>query len=185
KYDGQLVDLGLESGTLWATYNVGATKPEEYGSYFAWGMTSEYTEGTFGWYDTSYASLKEQEVIDDNGNLTANYDAATANWGEEWRMPTFGEIQELLTLTSEPKEINGVQGRLFHGKNGNTLFIPFAGFRYDSELNLAGGGGLCWSGTAAEDDRSAYYLFVGSDEAGLYGSYRSYGQSVRAVLRYK
>ena len=185
---GQLVDLGLESGTLWAAYNVGATKPEEYGSYFVWGETETketYTGDNSDWYNVPYATLKQDGIIDNDGNLTAKYDAAIANWGEEWRMPTSDEINELCNLTSEPKEINGVQGRLFHGKNGNTLFVPFAGCRDGSKLYFAGSLGFYWSATALENDSDAYNLNVASEKAGLHYGYRFYGQSVRAVLRSK
>ncbi|MCF0191146.1 MAG: hypothetical protein HUJ96_07790 [Marinilabiliaceae bacterium] len=100
-------------------------------------------------------------------------------------MPTSDEINELCNLISEPKEINGVKGRLFHGKNGNTLFVPFAGYRDGSELYYAGGLGYCWSATAHEIDWLAFNPFVNSDEAFLYYSNRFRGQSVRAVLRSK
>ena len=185
---GQLVDLGLESGTLWATYNVGANQPEEYGSYFAWGETTPKDTCTIDnskWYSVPYTTLQQDGIIDSDGNLTAKYDAATVNWGKDWRMPTKGEIKELCNLTSEPKEINGVQGRLFHGKNGSTLFVPFAGDRGRLGLVDAGVCGNCWSASAGNDDANAYTLYVDSDRVVWLGGSRHFGLPVHAVLRYK
>ncbi|MCF0189684.1 MAG: hypothetical protein HUJ96_00330, partial [Marinilabiliaceae bacterium] len=189
-YGYPVVDLGLDSGTLWARYNVGASSIEEGGSYFAWGETTEketYTEDNSTWHGKLVDYLKEKGVIDDKGNLTAEYDAATANWGENWSMPTFDEIIELKNLESEYKEINNVKGRLFYGKNGNTLFIPF-GYRKGSELKDSGAG--IWSARAydalGEDGTGARCLSMDSEDIYWTGySSRYKGYSVRAVLRTK
>ncbi|MBR3915294.1 MAG: carboxypeptidase regulatory-like domain-containing protein, partial [Bacteroidales bacterium] len=119
----QYVDLGLSSGLKWATCNVGADSPEDYGNYYAWGETetkAEYTEDnsdTFG-----------QQLNDISGN--AQYDAATSNWGGSWRMPTRDEIKELMYNCSwTPETQNGVDGFKVTGNNGNYIFIPASGYR--------------------------------------------------------
>ena len=128
----QYVDLGLSSGLKWATCNVGADSPEEYGGYYAWGETetkAEYTQGnsvTFG-----------QQLSDISGN--AQYDAATANWGGTWRMPTKDEIRELIYNCSwTPETQNGVDGFKVTGNNGNYIFIPSSGYRDGSSLYIYG-----------------------------------------------
>ncbi|MCF0190365.1 MAG: hypothetical protein HUJ96_03780, partial [Marinilabiliaceae bacterium] len=187
---GQLVDLGLKSGTLWAAYNVGATKPEEYGSYFAWGETAEkaqYTEQTSDWYDKKEDNLKDNGVIDDKGNLTAEYDAATKNWGEDWRMPTFDEIVELLDLNNENQVINGVKGRIFYGDNGNTLFLPFAGDYYNQTLYGVDEYTYGWSATFYEKNNANTACLMTVTYKTVYNGNlnRSHGRSVRAVLKTK
>ena len=161
----EYVDLGLPSGTLWATCNVGANAPEEYGDYFAWGETSP--KDVYNW--STYQHYEG--------------DAATANWGDEWRMPTKEEWQELLDNTANKWTTqNGVNGRLFTGSNGNSLFLPAAGFRWDDALNYAGSYGYYWSSSLDTDSQNDAWLFdLYSDYYGMYSLYRGYGQSVRAV----
>ena len=162
------VDLGLPSGLLWATCNVGATLPEEYGDYFAWGETTtktEYTEDNSLTYGLSKSELQSQGYIDSEGNLTPQYDAATANWGSSWRMPTKNELNELInnctwTWTTQ----NGVKGYNVAGPNGASIFLPAAGYRNGSSLNLAGHYGHYWSSTLYEDnDIHAHTNFFGND----------------------
>ena len=135
----EYVDLGLPSGTLWATCNVGANAPEEYGDYFAWGETAPkdvYNWSTYQYYDGS--NLAKYTGSDGLTTLLPEDDAATTNWGNEWRMPTKEEWQELLdNTTNKWTTQNGVNGRLFTGSNGNSLFLPAVGFRWDDDLNLA------------------------------------------------
>lgn len=180
---GNMVDLGLS--VKWADHNVGATNPENYGGYFAWGETatkSDYSESTSKWYNVSYASLQSQGVIDSNGNLSTTYDAATVNWGKSWRMPTKSELDELKTKCTWTwtTTSNGIHGYKVVGTNGNSIFLPAAGGRGYSVLD-AGSGGYCWSSTASAYDYRAYSLIFYS---GLYGWYyrnRCYGYSVRPV----
>ncbi|MBQ4621338.1 MAG: hypothetical protein IJB28_01640, partial [Bacteroidaceae bacterium] len=121
----ETVDLGLPSGLRWATCNVGASSPEEYGDYFAWGETttkSSYTSSNSTTYNLSVPTLQSRGIIGSDGNLTAAYDVATANWGGSWRMPTLDEMEELLnkctwTWTTQ----NGVKGRKVTGPNGNSI----------------------------------------------------------------
>ena len=180
----EYVDLGLPSGTLWATCNVGANAPEEYGDYFAWGETAPkdvYNWSTYQYYDGS--NLAKYTGSDGLITLLPEDDAATTNWGNEWRMPTKEEWQELLdNTTNKWTTQNGVNGRLFTGSNGNSLFLPAAGYRDDSSLLGAGGYGGYWSSSLLTDrpygawsfNFYSYYYYMS-------GNYRTNGLSVRAV----
>ncbi len=192
----EYVDLGLPSGTLWATMNVGANSPEEYGDYFAWGETtpkdvcawSTYkwcmgSEYTMTKYCTN-SSYGYNGFVDNKTELDPEDDAATANWGPEWRMPSLDQIQELMdNCTSQWTTRNGVNGRLFTSNiNGASLFLPAAGFRWDSGLGDAGSWGSYWSRTlGSSGSRSAYRLYFNSDGVYWGNSPRYYGFSVRPV----
>ena len=178
------VDLGLS--VKWATYNVGATSPEEYGDYFAWGGTSTketYDSGNCPTYGLSKSELQSQGYTDSYGNLTSQYDAATANWGGNWRMPTYAELSELNTqCTWEWINTNDFKGYKVTGPNGNSIFLPAAGYRLGSSLYHAGSRGYYWSSTPDVINDSAFSL--GFDSGGHYMSYygRYYGRSVRPIL---
>ncbi len=192
----EYVDLGLPSGTLWATMNVGANSPEEYGDYFAWGETTPkdvYDWSTYKWCMGDYNKLTKyctvsyygyNGFVDNKTELDPEDDAATANWGPEWRMPSLEQIQELMdNCTSQWTTRNGVNGRLFTSNiNGASLFLPAAGGRWDSDLYNAGSWGSCWSRTLYSSGPGyAYYLYFSSGGVDWDGSYRGRGQSVRAV----
>jgi uncharacterized protein (TIGR02145 family) len=169
------VDLGLPSGLLWATCNIGADTPEAYGDYFAWGETTTKDTYTEGYYTYS-------------GNpdvLPSDYDAATANWGDNWRMPTKAEFEELLNNTTNSwKTQNGVKGRLFTATNGNSIFLPAAGYRWGwgSDLINAGSYGYYWSRSLRTGNQyNAWYLYFNSDDCEVYDYYRGSGLSVRPV----
>lgn len=177
------IDLGLPSGTKWACSNVGATKPEEYGGYYAWGETEEknvYRENTYKYYQNDkYVSLGS----DISGT---EYDVAHVKWGGKWCMPTFDDIKELLdNCTSEWTTLNGVNGRKFTSKiNGNSIFLPSVGFRWDGDLYNAGEYGCYWSSTQYPDfSGRAYTLYFYSGRAFWYSDDRYGGQSVRPVVR--
>ena len=181
----EYVDLGLS--VKWATCNVGAETPEAYGNYYAWGETTtktDYSSSTSATYGLSISQLQTQGYIDGEGNLTAQYDAATANWGGDWRMPTYDELKELndnctWTWTTQ----NGVNGYKVTSKvNSNYIFLPAAGWRSESSLSGAGSYGYYWSSTPNESNSSfAYYLsFISSGHYVNY-LYRYIGQSVRPV----
>lgn len=188
-----MIDLGLPSGTLWACCNVGASKPEEYGGYYAWGETK--TKSVYNWYTYSYWHDSDGDDYVDNNELTnigsdiagTSYDAATANWGAPWRMPTKAQIQELLdNTTSGWTTQNGVYGRKFTGSNGGTVFLPAAGHRWDEGLDGEGSGGLYWSSSLVESyPYCAYYLNFYSGGAGWYYGYYGLddGHSVRPVRK--
>ena len=189
------VNLGLPSGTLWATCNVGATTPEGYGDYFAWGETQTkdyYDWSTYKWCNGSRNTLTKYCTNSNYGyngftdNLTVlqpGDDAATANWGSGWRTPTREQWQELYQNTTNTWTTrNGVNGRFFTASNGNSLFLPAAGYRWDGELYFAGGLGLYWSSSLTTDSPGdAWLLGFLSDYTSVDSSGRYYGRSVRAV----
>ena len=202
-FDYAYVDLGLPSGLKWATCNVGATKPEEYGNYYAWGETKSksyyywdaYKWATATWdghvWDlatlTKYNTSSEYGTVDNKTVLDLEDDAARANWGGAWRMPTDAECTELLenctwTWTSDYNG-TGVAGRIVTGTNGNSIFLPAAGFRNRDDLYDAGSNGIYWSSSLGSDDPdNAWYVSFSSDGVSRYNCSRFYGHSVRPVL---
>ena len=182
----EYVDLGLPSGLKWATCNIGANSPEEYGNYYAWGEVvtkTDYSSSNCPTYKLTTSQLQAQGYIDGEGNLTAQYDAATANWGGNWRLPTKAEMQELIdNCTREWTTQNGVKGYKVTGPNGNYIFLPAAGYRYDGSLYGAGSGGYYWSSAPHEGNSyNAYYLYFSSDDHYVSHYGRNYGPSVRPV----
>ena len=190
----EYVDLGLS--VKWATCNVGASKPEEYGDCFAWGEVKPkevYDWTTYKWCNgssstlTKYNTDSNRGTVDNKTVLEAADDAATANWGGAWRMPTKEEQDELRNnCTWEWTTENGVNGcRVTSNKEGYTdksIFLPAASFRYDSSLNLAGSGGSYWSSSLnTVYPYSAYELGFDSDIVNWSDYGRYYGLSVRPV----
>lgn len=192
----EYVDLGLPSGTLWATCNVGANTPEGYGDYFAWGEIDSKT--TYNWRIYKYCKGRLDKMTrycsdPDYGNngftdkliiLHSADDPATVNWGSGWRTSTLEEWEELLNNTSNEWTIqNGVKGRLFVSKkNGQTIFLPAAGLRVDLELGDVGLRGGFWSSLLnIYHPYDAWYFYFGSDECGMGDLPRDAGRSVRAV----
>ena len=170
------VDLGLPSGTKWATCNIGANAPEGYGNYYAWGETttkSSYTEDNSRTYKVS--------MNDISGNAT--YDAARANWGGSWRMPTEAEMLELYnnctwTWTTQ----NGVNGYEVTGPNGNSIFLPAAGFCDGSSRYRIGEYGNYWSSTPGGSYTDyAYDLYFYSGYLSVFWFNRYRGYTVRPV----
>jgi hypothetical protein len=173
----EYVDLGLPSGLKWATCNVGANSPEEYGDYYAWGETEtkdEYTEE-----NSSTSGVKMNDI---SGN--PQYDVARKKWGGNWRMPIYDEIKELIEKCFwKWIEQNGTNGYKVTGPNGNSIFLPAAGCRGGSSLYYAGSNGFYWSSTPYEcNDNEAYYLDFYSDYHFMGSFDRNLGQSVRPVL---
>ncbi len=187
---GEAIDLGLS--VMWASHNVGATKPEEYGDYFAWGETTpkdDYSWKTYKYgsaYDnlTKYCTDSNYGTVDNKTVLEASDDAATANWGNGWRMPTLDEIVELCdNCTWTWTTLNGVNGKLVTGPNGNSIFLPAAGYRYGTSLRNAGNDGDYWSSSLHSSNPGiAYYLYFSSFGHGWDGyTDRDDGRSVRPV----
>ena len=167
------VDLGLS--VKWATCNVGASSPEDYGDYFAWGEITPKTT-----YSSSNYSYSDNPTI-----LPLSDDAARANWGGSWRMPTYAEMTELCeqctwTWTSQ----NGVNGyRVMSKSNGNSIFFPAAGYRYGSSLSGACSCGYFWSSSLGTGyPNGAWSVYFNSSSVSRYDYSRYYGQSVRPVL---
>ena len=157
------VDLGLPSGTLWAKCNVGAEKETDYGFYFQWGDIKNKSNAECSWTTYKYCngSLNSMNkyctdnsygpVVDNKTTLESADDAATQIMGDEWRMPTKADFQELLNeTTDEWTTINGVNGRKFTGSNGKYIFIPAAGFYDNSSLLVEGSTGTVWGSSLDE-----------------------------------
>ena len=191
----EYVDLGLPSGTLWATCNVGADSPEQYGDYFAWGETKpkdDYSKNTYKWYNGSMDMLMKYDSDSryGKGELDPEDDAASTNWGSQWRMPTLEQLQELLEKCDwQRTQKNGVNGRLATGPNGKSIFFPAAGGR-SSQLFNDGKCGYYWSRTLCSPDKlvieatgqgEAYILFQGSQGNEVWYNSRYEGCTVRPV----
>ena len=194
----EYVDLGLPSGTLWATCNIGASKPEGNGNYYAWGETKPQASNAYSWNSYKYADGGYDKLnkycnnskYGDNGftdNLTtlqAGDDPAAANWGSDWRTPSKSQWDELLAnTTNQWTTRNGVSGRLFTSKkNGKTLFLPAAGGRWDGELDGTGSYGRYWSRSLdTVYPYGAWYLYFDSGNCCMYSGRRGNGFSVRPV----
>ena len=183
----EAIDLGLPSGTKWAEWNIGASAPEEYGNYYAWGATSK--KYYYYWNDYDYASydsisgLSVEFIGEDIAGT--DYDVAIKKWGGDWVMPTVAQYQELLDYcTHEWTKVNDVNGVLFTGANGNTLFLPAAGLIYASSYSYSGSTCYYWSSSYhAEDGQLAYGLTCSNHNIHCSGDFRFLGRSVRPVSR--
>ena len=174
--NGDWVDLGLPSGLLWATRNVGATSPEDYGDYFAWGETTP--KSVYLWTTYIYCN---GDYNDNLNILQPGDDAATANFGG--RTPTKEEWEELMNNTTATWTTqNGVNGLLFSAINGNSLFLPAAGYHYGNSPDFYGRRGHYWSSSLYTD--SPYYAWrfhFKSDYQMVQEESRYFGFPVRAV----
>lgn len=202
------VDLGLPSRTLWATCNIGATKPEEYGNYYAWGETttkSNYSWSTYKYCKGSNTTLTKYCTLSSNGyngftdgikKLSSEDDAATVNWGSSWYTPgisAFIELKDTTYTTTIWTKLNGVSGYKITSKsNGNSIFLPAAGDRYETNLETAGTRGTYWSRTLCYSypddpdtyvDKSGSLLSFNSNRiyTAVIQSGRSMGLSIRPV----
>ena len=187
------VDLGLPSGLKWATCNVGATAPEGYGDYFAWGETNpkdNYNWSTYKYCNgsetslTKYNTKSDYGTVDNKTTLDLSDDAARANWGGTWRMPSRAELDELLdNCTWTRTTQSGVNGyKVTSNTNGNSIFLPAAGYRNGTSVNYVGSRGLYWSSSLYESDPSyAYNLYFYSGNLDWGRNYRYGGRTVRAV----
>lgn len=192
----EYVDLGLPSGILWATCNVGADTPESYGDYFAWGATAP--KELYDWKSYRYGNFRHDRYelnkyctdsccgldgfVDGKAILEPADDAAKANWGAEWRTPTIEEWEELfLNTTGEWTTLNGVKGWHIIASNGNELFLPATGYYWDDVFNTDLG--LYWSASLNKEfPYRSWGFHFNSDSSHLCGSSdRCRGQSVRAV----
>ena len=147
---GEVVDLGLS--VKWASCNLGASTPTEFGGYYAWGETStkdKYTEDTYTYYDKS--TNRYTDIGSEIGGTS--YDAATVNLGKGWRTPSVGHLKELMMCKHEWTQVDGVNGYLFTGPNGNTIFLPAAG-----RVSNNTGNDLFYMSSTKYKDESIYNL---------------------------
>lgn len=188
------VDLGLPSGLKWATCNVGATSPEEYGGYYAWGETeekSDYSLSTYKWCNgssrtmTKYCTDSYYGTVDNKTVLDPQDDVAHVKWGGTWRIPTLDEQKELLNKCTWTRTTqNGVNGYRVTGPNGNSIFLPAAGYRDGTGLDLSGMYGDYWSSSLSSNiSYYAYYLYFDSGIHDWYNGYRYNGRPVRPVSK--
>ncbi|MDE7347983.1 MAG: hypothetical protein K2N48_14730, partial [Muribaculaceae bacterium] len=181
------VDLGLPSGTRWATYNVGAGSPEEFGDFYSWGETepkSEYVDINSLTHRKDFKWLVKNGIINEDGELTNEHDAATTVWGEPWRMPTEEEFGELIDLCEwQFTSYYGVNGYLVTGPNEQTLFIVAAGFQQGEEPEYVGEYGDYWTSTVVPELIGASCSLGYSPKSyGRRRYARFVGRSIRPVL---
>lgn len=190
------VDLGLPSGTLWATCNVGADTPEEFGDYYAWG--EKEPKVLYDWKSYKYGRFFEERYelnkyctnsvyglngfVDSLAVMEPDDDVVLARWGIGWRMPTIEEWEELFVNTAgEWAVLNGVKGWHITASNGNELFLPAAGYWWGDAFNADLG--LYWSASVNKEfPYRSWGFHFNTDSSHLCGSSdRNRGQSVRAV----
>ena len=195
------VDLGLPSGTLWATCNVGASKPEEYGDYFAWGETEpkeDYSWSTYKWCNgaqstlTKYCTSSSYGTVDNKIELEAGDDAATVHWGSNWQMPSVEQIEELISgnyTTISKITQDGVYGcKITSSSNGNSIFFPAGGlygWSGSSSLTFVGTEGHYWSRTlsTSNNNKARRFSFDWGDHNTEDNRYRNLGVNVRPVRK--
>ena len=186
------VDLELPSGTLWATCNVGASKPSDFGQYFQWGDTKGCTKEqvgknkVFNWYYYKFGKLSNFTKYTKEGDtLVLEDDAANINMKGDWHMPTPQQIRELIDNTiSTWRASNGVNGRLFTSKkdSSKSIFFPAAGYCNNGSVNRVGYGGYVWSSSLrTSNPYDAWYLYFYSSNCSMSNSNRCNGRSVRGV----
>lgn len=178
KYDYYAVDLGLS--VRWATCNVGTYRAEQPGDYFAWGETTEKST-----YTQQNSVTLGKNFSDISGNV--EYDAARANWGGMWRMPTYAECQELKDRCTWIKTtIDGNNGFEVIGPNGNSIFLPTTGHAYDKMITLTTVMGFYWTSTPCDSNGDAYSLqFTTSDDYTAWeDGERDTGCCIRPVVNY-
>lgn len=189
----EFIDIGLPSGTKWASCNLGANNPTGSGDYYAWGDTTikeVYTGRTCETYDMDIYSLKMNDFVNTQNVLTEDHDAAACNLGDNWRIPSGEQAQELIDYCSQTWEINykgsGVNGRLGISKiNGAEIFLPASGYKHNSNVNMEGSNGGYWTGAPNLSvlNRAWSIAF----DAGVINVFnhalRYYGYSIRPVLR--
>lgn len=200
---GIAVDLGLPSGTKWASCNVGASQPEEYGDYFAWGETEVkawYSNAPYRWYvlgDGSglynghytkyYVSRSSGGFVDGLSELEAQDDVASVRWGKEWRIPTTADVEELVKLcTWEWTKVNDVKGYSVTGPNGNSIFMPAAGVRVDYDLKYDKIEGHYWTRSLAKESywgNNIDYLYFDKRDKAKKNRDRFSGLPVRPVTK--
>lgn len=176
----EFVDLGLPSGTKWATCNIGASSPEEFGGYYAWGEIE--VKKCYDWSTYAYCGGTKETCSDIGSDIAGtSMDVAHVEWGGSWRMPSQDQISELISsCTMEWKLFNGKNGIIVTGPNGKTLFLPAAGYYSGTSYDEGSFGGYRSSSISSSSYNARYLLFT-SENWWLTQDLRSYGMSVRAV----
>ncbi len=192
----EYVDLGLPSGTLWATCNIGASLPSDCGEYFSWGEIStkpDFDASTYSYVSsnekpTKYcndASFGNDGFVDNLITLEPSDDVATSQWGSGWCMPTKQQWDELRTHCKWMRTVrDGKKGSEVKGPNGNTIFLPATGKRdaWNKAPGHVGEIGYYWTSSLYTDNpQNAWYLYFGSGSAGISSNYRYFGLAIRAV----
>lgn len=175
----EYVDLGLPSGTLWATINVGAEAPYQYGDYFSWGEVDPKSD--YGKRAYSYFVNSTYQSIGTNISGTA-YDAARYQWGGAWRMPRQSEVEELMTCNWSATTLNGVKGYRVTGPNGNSIFLPNSG-SCDGTAGpeYLGQEGYYWTADQVPGRVQSAYCLYTAEYDGYWWTNRYYGFSIRPV----
>lgn len=192
KSSHEYVDLGLS--VKWATCNIGASKPEEFGDYFAWGETTGYNDGkksfnwdTYKWYKnsayTKYCTDASYGIVDDKSVLELEDDVAHVEWGANWRLPSYAEFSELISKCKWTWDVkNGINGYMITSEvNGNSIFLPTAGHYTSEGLGNVGLNGYYWTNSIQVTPSNAVGLYFNSNTIGHLTSSRCQGNSVRAV----
>lgn len=171
------VDLGLPSGTKWATCNIGASSPEGPGTHYAWGETKTKKS-----YTIENNTTFRKKILDISGN--AEYDAATTNWGNSWRTPTKDEIEELIDYCSwNLTTLNGRYGYMISGNNGNSIFLPMNGYYVDNNpIQGVKTNAYYWTSTPTSLIKANALIF-GFENKYTISAHRNYGYSIRAVVK--
>lgn len=187
----EAIDLGLPSGIKWASFNLGATAPEDYGDYYAWGEIepkSYYHWSTYNWSNgsletlTKYNTKSDYGTVDNKTVLDLEDDAAHVTLGGNWRTPTEQELDELMTsCTWTWTTLSGINGQIVTGSNGNSIFLPAAGKHGIAGLTDAGSYGYYWSSSLHAGPQSANGLSLNSSYASSASSFRYCGFSIRPV----
>lgn len=182
------VDLGLS--VKWATYNVGAKSPDDYGAYYAWGETNTKSNYSYETYKFTVYEKPGFRYSNPGDIMSTKYDAATQNWGGYWRIPTCAEFEELISNCSSKWVVyKGVSGRMLTARNGNSLFLPASGEYNDTKIEDKGVAGEYWTGQIVysnSKDATRYtgafcYYFDRNENLYLGSGYRSLGYSIRPV----
>ncbi len=179
-----MIDLGLPSGTLWACCNVGASSPEDYGGYYAWGETEE--KESYTWENYIHADGEYGTSHDIGTDIAGTeYDVAHVKWKGSWQMPSQAQVKELVENCTREWETQGaINGYTFTGPNGNTIFVPVAGFIFDSTNIFDNNDGRYWTSSLGPSDcERAYYLFLNNENVSCdnYDN-RQLGCSVRPII---
>lgn len=193
----EAIDLGLPSGTKWASYNLGASSPKDYGDYFAWGETETKSDYSWSTYAPGGSAVTSKEACGTSVDLIyqtqggantdiarTQYDVVKAQWGSKWKMPTYAQMKELFDNCSwSQTTLNGVWGFKLSGPNGNSIFLPNAGCYNGTGRSNLGTAGYYWTSTLHTDVYTAVYLSFNSSSRSISKGYNRYvGLSIRPVL---